>query len=309
MLKSLRGKFLILILTVSLISLTSAFFLRELMIRDFKEYLEGEMLDRVHWIMADLEGTYEKYDGWQEEVIAEDTIWALMLGLEIRIKDSNGRVVMEKEQAVNRLSPLMKKRILGIAGFRRSEGGEEFMPYPLFLSGKEIGQIEVRFLPPNKDAVYIARSNKFLVLSLLVLGGIAIVLSIIFSRKLTNPLKRLASAAKAIGEGDLKSRVTISARDEIGELSKTFDKMAESLEIQDSIRKMVITSVAHELRTPIAAMRGELEGMMDGLLPTDRGQLQSLHEETGRLRRIVEGIEELSQAEASVLSLKKEEVE
>ena len=39
------------------------------------------MLDRVHWVTADLEGTFEKYAGWKEEIILEDTIWALMLGL------------------------------------------------------------------------------------------------------------------------------------------------------------------------------------------------------------------------------------
>ena len=308
MLKSLWGKFLILILAVSLISLSSAFFLRELMIRDFNEYLGGEMLDRVHWVTADLEGTFEKYAGWKEEIIAEDTIWALMLGLEIRIRNADGQVVMETEQAVKKLSSLMKRRVLGISSFRRAEGSDGFTPYPLFLSGKEIGQIEVRFLPQGEEGVFIARSNRFLLLSLLALGGMAFLVSIIFSRRLTNPIKKLASAAKAIGEGDLKSRAAISGRDEIGDLSKTFDRMAQVLETQESIRKRVISNVAHELRTPIAAMRGEIEGMMDGLLSTGREQLQSLYEETGRLKKIIEGIEDLSQAEASSLSLKKERV-
>jgi len=150
MLKSLWGKFLILILAVSLISLSSAFFLRELMIRDFNEYLGGEMLDRIHCVTADLEGTFEKYAGWKEEIIAEDAIWALMLGLEIRIRNADGQVVMETEQAVKQLSSLMKRRVLGISNFRRTEGSDGFTPYPLFLSGKEIGQIEVRFLPPGR---------------------------------------------------------------------------------------------------------------------------------------------------------------
>jgi two-component system sensor histidine kinase BaeS len=308
MFKNLWVKFLILILGVSLISLSSVFFLRELMIKDFKEYFEGEMLDRVHWVTADLEGTYEKYAGWKEEIIGEDTIWALMLGLEIKIINTDGQVVMETEKAVDKLSPLMKRRVLGISNFRRSEDGKGFMPYPLFLSGKEIGQIEVRFLTPMKEGIFVARSNKFLLLSLLALGGVAFLLSIILSRKLTKPIKKLALAAKAIGEGDLKSRASISGHDEIGELSKTFNRMAEVLETQESIRKRVISNVAHELRTPIAAIRGEIEGMMDGFLPIGREQLQSLHEETGRLKKIIEGIEDLSQAEASSLSLKKERV-
>lgn len=308
MFRSLWIKFLILILAVSIISLSAAYFLREWMLRDFREYLEGEMLDRIHWITADLEGTYEKYSGWKEYILAEDTIWALMLGLEIRIKDTKGKVVMDTEKAINALSPLMRRRVLGISNFIKSDRSETFMPYPLFLGGEEIGQIEVRFLPPEKETVFISQSNKFLLLSLLSLGGAALLLSIIFSRKLTHPIKKLSSAAKAIGEGNLESRVHTSRNDEIGELSRAFNKMAQVLETQEGIRKRVISNIAHELRTPITAIRGELEGMMDGLISADRDQFQSLYEETGRLKKIIEGIEDLSQAEASVLSLKKEKI-
>ena len=63
------------------------------------------------------------------------------------------------------------------------------------------------------------------------------------------------------------------------------------------------------MRDPISAMRGELEGMVDGLITTDKGQLQSLYEETGRLKNLLDGIDELSQAQASALSLRKQHVE
>jgi two-component system sensor histidine kinase BaeS len=167
----------------------------------------------------------------------------------------------------------------------------------------------VRFLRTGKESIFIKRSNRFLLFSLFALGGLAIVLSIIFSRKLTNPIKRLVSAAKAISEGNLKSRVKISDKDEIGKLSETFNLMAKNLEVQESFRKKLISNVAHELRTPIAAMRGEIEGMMDGLIITDKEQLRSLHEETGRLKNILDGIDELSQAQASSLSLRKQHIE
>lgn len=306
--KSLWIKFLILLLAVSLIALSAALFLRELMIKDFREYLEGEMEDRVYWVMADLEGTYEKYSGWIENVISEDTIWALMLGLEIKIRDMNGMVVMDTEKAINTLSPLVKRRVMTLSELR-AERDDRFFPYPLFLGGKEIGRLEVRFLRPRKENIFIERSNRLLLISLFALGGLAIFLSIVFSRKLTNPIKKLASAAKAISEGNLKSRVKISGSDEISRLSETFNRMSQSLEIQESLRKKLISNITHELRTPISAIRGELEGMMDGLIPTDKEQLQSLYEETGRLKNILEGIEELTQVEASALTLKKQAIE
>lgn len=308
MLKSLWIKFLILLLGVSIIALSSALVLRELMIKDFREYFEGEMEDRVYWVMADLEGTYEKYSGWIEDVISEDTIWALMLGLEIKIRDMNGMVVMDTEKAINTLSPLVKRRVMTLSELR-AERDDRFFPYPLFLSGKEIGRLEVRFLRPRKENIFIERSNRLLLISLFALGGLAIFLSIVFSKKLTNPIKKLASAAKAISEGNLKSRVKISGSDEISRLSETFNRMSQNLEIQESLRKKLISNVTHEVRTPIGAIRGELEGMMDGLIPTDKEQLQSLYEETGRLKNILEGIEELTQAEASALTLRKQAIE
>lgn len=309
MLKSLWIKFLILLLGVSVIALSSALVLRELMIKDFREYLEGEMEDRVYWVMADIEGTYEKHSKWEKTTIAEDAIWALMLGLEIKIKDAEGNIVMNTGKAVSTLSPLIKRRIMAVSNFTKSESQGAFQPYPLFLKGKEIGTLEVRFLQKGKEGIFIDRSNRFLLSSLFALGGLAIVLSIIFSRKLTNPIKRLASAAKAISEGNLKNRVKISDKNEIGKLSETFNLMAKNLEMQESLRKKLISNVAHELRTPISAMRGEIEGMVDGLITTDKEQLKSLYEETGRLKNILEGIEDLSHAQASALSLRRQSIE
>ncbi|MDI6743930.1 MAG: ATP-binding protein [Thermodesulfovibrionales bacterium] len=309
MLKSLWIKFLILLLGVSIIALSSALVLRELMIKDFREYLEGEMEDRVYWVMADIEGTYEKHSRWEENTIAEDAVWALMLGLEIKIKDAEGNIVIDTEKAVSALSPLIKRRIMAVSNFTKAKSQGAFQPYPLFLKGKEIGTLEVRFLRKGKESIFIDRSNRFLLSSLFALGGLAIVLSIIFSRKLTNPIKRLVSAAKAISEGNLKNRVKISDKDEIGKLSETFNLMAKNLEMQESLRKKLISNIAHELRTPISAMRGELEGMVDGLITTDKEQLRSLYEETGRLKNLLDGIDELSQAQASALSLRKQHVE
>ena len=309
MLRSLWIKFLILLVIISAIALSSAFVLREFMIHDFGKYLEGEMEDRIYWVIADLERTYEKYSGWKEDVIMEDTIWALMLGLEVRIKDVNDKVIMDSEKALNLISPLVKRRLNAILQGRSPETGKIFQPYPLFLAGKEIGSLEVRFLKPRKESIFIARSNTFLLISLLIVGVAAILLSVLFSKKLTNPIKNLDSATEAIMEGNLKRRVAVLGNDEIGRLSETFNKMAQKLELQESLRRKLISNVAHELRTPLGAMRSEMEGIMDNIVPLDKKQVQSLYEETGRLKHILEGIEDLAQAEASTMSMEKQSIE
>jgi two-component system sensor histidine kinase BaeS len=84
--------------------------------------------------------------------------------------------------------------------------------------------------------------------------------------------------------------------------------MAQTLQALEETRKRLLTNLAHEFRTPLSAMRAELEGMMDGLIPAEREELQSLHEETGRLRRMLDGVEDLAHAQASALALAKARV-
>ena len=158
MTRSLWIKFLVLLFAVSVIALSAALVLRELMIRDFREYLEGEREDRVYWVTADLEAAYEKYRGWNEEAISEDTVWALMLGFDIRILDDRGRAVMDTEGALAALSPLVRQRILAVSELTPREQAEKpYLPYPLFLAGNEIGRIEVRFVKPQKESLFIKR--------------------------------------------------------------------------------------------------------------------------------------------------------
>jgi two-component system sensor histidine kinase BaeS len=315
MLKSLWVKFLILLLSVSMVSLSAAFILRELIIKDFSEYLEGERIDRIYRLMAVLEGSYEQYSGWNQTALQENTIWALLLGYEIKIHDMNNNEIMNADRAVESMTPLMKRRIQAISDFSEgaaSQDNENFSLYPLFLGGKHIGNLEIRSLLPQekqlKETIFIERTNRFLLGSLFVLGGMSLIVSLVFSRKLINPIKRLTSAAHDISEGNIKSRVTVSGNDELSNLSMTFNNMAKSLEIQQELRKRLTSNIAHELRTPLTSIQGEIEGMIDGLIPVDKDRLLSLHEETKRLKNIIEGIEELSRAEASIVDLKKQQI-
>ncbi len=298
-----------------MVSLSAAFILRELILKDFTEYLEGEKIDRIYRLMAVLEGSYEQYSGWNQPALRENTIWALLLGYEIKIQDIYNNEIMNAKMAVESLTPLMKRRIQAISDFSEinaSHSNEKFSLYPLFLGGKHIGNLEVRALLPQekqlKETIFIERTNRFLLASLVVLGGMSLIVSLIFSHRLIKPIKRLTSAAHDISEGKIKSRVIVSGNDELSNLSITFNKMAKSLEIQQELRKRLTSNIAHELRTPLTSIQGELEGMIDGLIPIDKDRLLSLHEETKRLKNIIEGIEELSRAEASILDLKKQQI-
>jgi two-component system sensor histidine kinase BaeS len=316
MFKSLWIRFFFLLLSVSLISLSAALILRQMIIDDFNEYLEGEKEDRIYKIMAVLEGSYEKHAAWNEDALVENAVWALLHGYEIKLLDADDGELMNTQKAIKSLSPLMKRRIIAVTGFPLQENevnAEGFTTYPLFLAGKDIGSLDLQVFAAREDqgnaSIFLARSNRFLFLSVLALGGLSVFLSLVFSRRLTEPIKRLTSAAKDISEGNIKTRVSITGSDEISTLAQTFNTMAGSLEVHESLRRKLTANIAHELRTPLSAMQGELEAMIDGLIKTDAEHLLSLHEETGRLKKLIEGIEELSKAEASILEMKRQQIE
>ena len=90
---------------------------------------------------------------------------------------------------------------------------------------------------------------------------------------------------------------------ELGDLSRTFNHMADMLESEDHLRRVLVADVAHELRTPLAILQATTEAMSDGLTEPSPATLSSLHDETLRLGRIVEDLEVLASAEAAVLAL------
>lgn len=303
---SLRCKFLLLFVLISTIALSSAFVLRSLVMRDFAKYLDGESQDRIQRVVALIEGGYEKNGGWQRDRLASDLAWSLQLGVEANLFDSAGQTVMNSDQALLELTSLMRKRVLDVSGYDTRMLKKDPVPYPLYLRGAEIGHLEVRMLDQVKDEYFVRSSNRVLLVSVTILGVISVLAGIVASRKFTAPILELVEASGDIAGGNLTRRVIISGNDEIGHLSQSFNSMARSLEAQDKLRRTLLSNAAHELRTPLAIISGELEGMIDGVLPKNRNDLQSLHDETKRLTAILDGVDEMSRAEASVLNLHKE---
>lgn len=306
---NLRGKFLFLFLAVVIVALSSAILLRGFIINDFKNYMDGESQDRIQRLIAQLEGGYDTNGGWKREALTVDLVWALQMGVEARIYDSAGPVLLDTTAAIERLTPLMRKRVFEVSGYDSESTSGEFAPYPLFLKGNEIGRLEARLLNPLKEEYFIHSSNRFLAASLALLGILALIISLIASRRLAKPILELADAAGDIAAGDLARRVSISGQDEIGKLAVNFNRMAEFLEAQEKLRRRLVSSAAHELRTPLAIISGELEGMIDGVLPANREGLKSMHDEAARLTSILNGVDELTRAESSVLNLQPELIE
>lgn len=140
-------------------------------------------------------------------------------------------------------------------------------------------------------------------LNALVAGALSLGMVQFLARGMTSPLRDMAAAARAMGTGDYSARVVETSRDEVGELARTFNKMASELAEVDRVRKDLIANVSHELRTPISALQAVLENLVDGVGPPDPATLQTMLGQVERLGRLVTQLLDLSKLESGTFPL------
>jgi len=131
----------------------------------------------------------------------------------------------------------------------------------------------------------------------------ALALSLLFSRSVIAPVIAMSQATLRISDGRYDERVQVSGDDELSQLAKRFNQMAERLNQVESLRRQLIGDVSHELRTPLTAIKGSMEGLIDGVLPANDETYGTIHAEAERLNRLVDDLQELSRVEAHVYQL------
>jgi two-component system OmpR family sensor kinase/two-component system sensor histidine kinase BaeS len=156
---------------------------------------------------------------------------------------------------------------------------------------------------------FLDRVNRAVLAAGLVAGVVALILGFVVFRGITAPLNRLTCAAHAVAEGDLSQRVNIHTGDEIAELGAAFNSMAVNLERSEQVRRQMTADIAHELRTPLSVIQGNLEAVLDGVYPADAEHIQPALDQAQLLARLVEDLRTLALAEAGQLSLDRQPAE
>ncbi|MBV6391170.1 MAG: Adaptive-response sensory-kinase SasA [Anaerolineales bacterium] len=131
----------------------------------------------------------------------------------------------------------------------------------------------------------------------------AFILSLFFSRSVIAPIQSMSLATQRIADGRYDERVQVQGNDELAQLAVYFNQMAEKLNEVETMRRRLIGDVSHELRTPLTAIKGSMEGLMDGILPASEETYQQVHAEAERLNRLVNDLQELSRVEARAYQL------
>jgi signal transduction histidine kinase len=288
----MRTKLFLAFLFIIILAFISNIVFERLILKDFEDFLSGTEEDRIYWIMASVEGSYRD-DTWNRPKLYETLHWGLMLGLESYVVDADGNQVLSSAEVLFHMDSGMRKRM--DAFLKLPSGKGEYTWYPLYVEGKEIGKFYLRpleriGLTPLKEEIFRRRGKEFLIISFLIAGGGALILFVLFTIFLSNPIRRLTVSAEKIANGDFSVHEPVRhkrVRDEIDRLAETFNYMAEALRREDALRKHLTSNIAHELRTPLTIIKGNLEAVEDGIITDSQAVISDIRTEIERIVSLV----------------------
>ncbi len=152
--------------------------------------------------------------------------------------------------------------------------------------------------------MFIESHDLTLVLVALVLGvGLGGVVAAGVARPLTSDLDAISNAARRAGEGDLTARTGVTRNDELGHTAAALDAMIEKLEVSEEERRILLSAIGHDLRTPLGSMQAAVEALQDGVAPDPAAYLRGLSRDLEHLRHLVEDLFLLARIEAGRLEL------
>jgi len=306
----MRTKLFLAFIVIIFAALVSTIAFEWLILRDFDSYVHGVREDQVYWIIASIEGGYK--DGtWDKGILSETMHWAMMLGLDIKILDMQRSEIIHSHHVMESLPPGMKRRMEEL--FRVDmDAHRKYDEFPIISNGSKIGTLLARSFQKKKlaekEAIFEGRVRHFLYIYLLIAGAGSLFIGLMLTEYLSKPVMLLKKASEKIAAGDFAVRISAEAPDEVGNLAKTFNKMAESLQKEETLRKRLMSNIAHELRTPLTIMKTHVEAMADGIVTDTSKGLDNITNEIERLITLVKGIEDITAAEASFFT-KGEEID
>jgi signal transduction histidine kinase len=229
----------------------------------------------------------------------------------------------------NQRGPMMGRPSGDVSGFRLADtqgnilfGGEDpsdtqpatkeelEIAIPLYYENDVVGYLipplRISFSPNFYEPSLFTRFGEAFLPTIIVSGSLALALAVLVGYFLLRPIRQLTQAATRLAEGDLTQRVDISGSDEMATLGNTFNHMSSSLEEAEMKRRAMTADIAHELRTPLAVQRANLEALQDGVYPLTQENLVSILEQNQLLTHLVEDLRTLALSDADELTLFRE---
>lgn len=255
----------------------------------FADYVKKNQQAREKNVVDMFVNLYEKEKKFppQEKYLG---YFCTMMNTCVKVEDTNGKVIFN---------------------YCQSKDHKENYTLPLALKAKNkiIGKIFINHMREgtftSEDMVFKKTINFSILLAGIISCLFAFILSVIFSYFLLRPVKEMIKVSRKLAEGELSQRINIFTNDEIGELGKTLNLMAENLQKLEVLRKNLAIDLSHEIKTPLSIIRNYFEAFRDGVIRISDKKIDAIFEEIERLTKLVNNLHDLSLAEGGKLKLNK----
>lgn len=254
-------------------------------------------------LVQELAGYYRGHQSWDgaEVLLKGDHGMSGMMEQRLTLVDTQGVIVADtKRGEAGQLADedaLAGGRVIEVDGTQVGT---------LIVEGGMMGNGGFHRGPPGSldgGGELLVRVNAAIWLAALAAGAAAFVVGGLLAYGLVRPIRLLTQATNALANGNLAHRVDVRSHDEIGDLARSFNAMAEDLEKAERLRRDMTADIAHELRNPLAVLQSNVEAVIDGVLPPTPENLQPLLEQTHVLSHLVDDLRTLALADSGHLDL------
>lgn len=187
-------------------------------------------------------------------------------------------------------------------------GIEEFSLSPITLHNQTIGYLGIKPMKEISDAhdlIFVQEQSQTFLMIAIAMVAISMLLSIPIAGHLVKPIKRLAHGTQQLTSGNFETHIQVTSQDELGTLSDNFNTLATTLKGNEYARQQWIADISHELRTPIAVLKGEIEAIEDNIRKPTAENIASLGQEVNHLSHLVSDLYELSMSDIGALNYQK----
>jgi len=302
--------FLTLLLTSCLVSGGMFLFIQWNFDRGFLNYVNQQQLSEMEQLVPRLAEAYGRHGSW--DFLADDPrAWRRLLhSVSDRRPEAPGLPGAPPPPGLKPEPPIGRAVRLALLDAERQViiGPPDLKLTnlrPINVQGRTVGYITLvpsRELLETGDLIFLEQQTQSFALVALGVAILSLLISFPLTTQLLRPIKALTRGTRKLAAGHYQTRIEAGSRDELGQLCADFNSLALTLEKNEQARKQWVADIAHELRTPLSVLRGEVEALQDGIRQPDEKTLAGLHGETLHLARLVDDLYELSMSDIGALS-------
>ncbi len=312
--------FLAFFVTFIIVIVTMATAVRYSFQSGFLDYINKVELERLDALAETIAEEYEQHDGDWRFIKYKRGIWHRLIISHLRstkggLFKPESFQISEEGQSLDLTDLGLRLALLNadkefVAGNRQFS--ENAVQKPIVNKGEIIGWLSITpstALVDTVDIQFTEQQNNAAVLISVLSIFFAAIIAVFIAQNLLRPIKSLVHATRSLTAGNTGTRIDVTDVDEIGQLQKDFNSLAQTLEKNEQTRRQWIADISHELRTPMAVLLGEIAALQDGLRQPTNQNLDSLYSEIIRVNQLIDDLYQLSMSDIGALDYRKEDIE